>query len=100
MIRHKFNAVATEINGIRFGSRREARYYSDLLLAKKSGELLFFLRQAPLHLPGNVRYVVDFVEFWKNGEVRFVDCKGYATPMYKLKKTQAESVYPITILEA
>lgn len=98
-IGHKFQAIPTDLDGIRFASRREARYYQDLLLAQKSGDLLFFLRQTPFHLPGGVRYVCDFVEFWKNGEVHFVDCKGFITPTYRLKKKQVESLYPIKIIE-
>lgn len=100
MIRHKFNAVRTEVDGEKFASKKEARYYSELLLARQSGELLFFLRQVPLHLGGGVRYVCDFLEFWKNGEVRFVDTKGFRTSMYIAKKKLAEAKYPITILEA
>jgi uncharacterized protein DUF1064 len=98
-LRHKFNAVRTEVNGEKFSSKKEARYYEQLLLAKNSGELLFFLRQVPFHLVGGVRYVCDFAEFWRNGDVRFVDTKGFKTPMYILKKKQVEASYPIEILE-
>jgi Protein of unknown function (DUF1064) len=98
--RHKFNAIPTTIDGIRFGSKREAHYYATLKLAKSSGELLFFLRQIPFALPGNVTYRCDFAEFWKNGEVRFIDVKGMKTPMYILKKKQVEALYPVKILEA
>jgi hypothetical protein len=99
MVWHKFHAIPTVTDGIKFSSKREAAYYASLLLAKKSGDLLFFLRQVPFHLPGGVRYVCDFAEFWKTGEVRFVDIKGFKTPMYVLKKKQVESLYPITIIE-
>ena len=44
--------------------------------------------------------MVDFVEFWKNGEVRFVDVKGMRTPMYTVKKKLVEASYPIQIIEA
>lgn len=98
-LRHKFNAIPTEVDGIRFASKREARYFSQLQMARKSGELLFFLRQVPFHLPGGVRYVCDFAEFWKSGEVRFVDCKGFRTAGYKSKKRIVEATYPIKILE-
>ena len=98
-IRHKFNAQRTELDGIKFSSKREAQYYQELQFAVKSGDLLFFLRQVPLHLPGGVRYCIDFVEFWKNDEVRFVDTKGFRTPMYIAKKKMVEALYPIKILE-
>lgn len=97
---HKFHAKPTILDGIRFGSKKEAAYYQKLQLAKSSGQLLFFLRQVPIALPGGVTYRCDFQEFWANGEVRFVDVKGMKTPMYTLKKSQVEALYPFTIIEA
>ncbi len=98
-IRHKFNAIQTEVDGIKFSSKREAAYYGQLLLAQKSGDLIFFLRQVPFHLAGGVRYVCDFAEFWKDGSVRFVDTKGFKTQMYIAKRKMVEATYPITIIE-
>lgn len=97
--RHKYNAIRTEINGIKFPSKKEAAYYQQLLLAKKSGDLLFFLRQVPFHLDGGVKYLCDFMEFWKNGEIRFVDTKGVKTSMYIVKRKLVQAAYPIEILE-
>lgn len=97
--RHKFGNIPTRLDDITFQSKKESKYYQDLLLARRSGDLLFFLRQTPFHLPGGVRYVVDFVEFWKNGDVRFVDVKGFKTQTYLLKKKLVEATYPITITE-
>lgn len=96
-IKHKFNAKPTLNDGIRFDSKLEARYYNKLKVAQTSGDLLFFLRQVPLHLPGNVRYVVDFLEFWKDGEVKFSDVKGIETEAFKIKKKLAENIYPVTL---
>jgi len=96
-IKHKFNAKPTVNDGIRFDSKKEAAYYQKLKLLQKSGEVLFFLRQTPLHLPGNVKYVVDFQVFYANGEVEFIDVKGYITPTCTLKVKQVESLYPIEI---
>jgi len=96
-VKHKFGAVRTECDGIKFDSKIEARYYKKLKIAKESGELLFFLRQVPFHLPGGVRYVVDFVEFWADGEVKFTDVKGMETKDFIMKKKMVESLYPITI---
>jgi hypothetical protein len=97
--KHKFHAQPTECGGIRFPSKKEANYYGQLELAKKAGDLLFFLRQVPFHLPGGVRYVCDFLEFWKTGEVRFVDVKGFKTPGYIAKRKIVEATYPIKITE-
>lgn len=96
-VRHKFGAKPTLKDDIRFDSKLESRYYDKLKLFQKCGELLFFLRQVPLHLPGNTKYVVDFVEFWADGEVKFTDVKGVETKEFILKKKIVEELYPITI---
>lgn len=95
----KYRATATIIDGIKFGSKKEAAHYQQLKLAKKNGDLLFFLRQTPFHLPGNIVYRADFIEFWANGEIRIVDVKGFKTSLYILKKKQVEAIYPIIIDE-
>lgn len=99
MLKHKFGAIRTEIDGIKFDSKKEAKRYQELLYLQKTGEVLFFLRQTPFHLPGNVKYLCDFVVFWKNGDITFEDVKGIKTPMYSLKKKQVEALYPIEIKE-
>jgi hypothetical protein len=99
MTRHKFNAVKTERDGITFSSKKEARRYDELKLLEKAGEVIFFLRQIPFHLPGGVKYVCDFQVFWRDGSVTFEDTKGYKTDMYKAKKKQVEALYPIEIKE-
>ena len=97
-IGHKFGAVPTTQDGIRFDSKAEARYYGALKLRKRAGEVLFFLRQVPFHLPGNVRYVVDFQEFHADGSVHFVDVKGMVTKEFQTKKTMMEALYaPVKI---
>ncbi len=97
--RHKFYAIKTDVDGIRFDSKKEARYYQDLLLRKKCGNVLFWLRQVPFDLPGGVKYRVDFVEFMANGTIAFVDVKGHRTKEYIMKKKMVESLYPVKIEE-
>lgn len=95
--KNKYNAQHPRIDGIRFDSNLEARYYEKLKLLVKAGKLLFFLRQVPIGLPGNIKYRVDFLEFWPDGTYRFVDVKGIPTPMFIIKKKQVEELYPIEI---
>lgn len=98
MITHKYKAKPTTIDEIRFDSKAEARYYGHLKQRKELGEVVVFLRQVPLHLPGGVRYVVDFVVFEIDGTVRFVDVKGMDTPLSATKRKVAEAEYaPIKI---
>lgn len=105
-MRHKYGAKPTTIHGIRFDSKREARYYDELLLRQRAGEVLVFLRQTPFHLPGGVRYVCDFQEFHADGTVHFVDVKGwnekkqefYLTKDFIRNKKMVEDLYaPIQI---
>ena len=97
MIKHKFHATQTTRNGIKFQSKKEAQYYDMLLLRKKAGEVLFFLRQVPFDLGGGVTHRIDFMEFWSDGTVHIVEIKGYDTPTGKIKRKIVESLYPIEI---
>jgi len=94
---NKWNAVRTKVDNINFHSKKEARYYSELKLRQKAGEVIFFLRQTAIHLPGGVTYRVDFQEFHADGTVHFVDVKGKATPQFIDKKKIVEATYPIKI---
>lgn len=97
--KHKFNAIRTERDGYKFSSKKEGRYYDELKLRVRAGEVLFFLMQVPFHLPGGVVYRCDFVEFWSDGNVHVIDVKGFRTPQYKAKKKMVEAQYPIEIEE-
>ena len=92
---HKFNAVKTELDGIKFDSKKESAYYVDLKIRQKAGEIVFFLRQTPFHLPGGVTYRVDFTEFHADGTVHFIEVKGYDTPAQKSKRKIVEALYPV-----
>ena len=95
--KHKYNAKPTVVDGIRFDSQKEARYYSELKLRQQAGEILFFLRQVPIHLPGGTKLVIDFQEFHSDGTVHFVDVKGVMTDVFKIKKREVETQYPFEV---
>lgn len=97
MVYHKFKAQRSEADGISFPSKLERDYYHHLLLLKRAKEVLFFLRQVAIHLPGNTKYVCDFQVFYQNGEVEFVDVKGMITPLFIHKQKQVESLYPFRL---
>ena len=85
--RNKFNAVATEIDGIKFGSQHEARCYSNLKIREKSGEIVDLRTQVKFALfdPGSNcygewvgSYRADFV--WRVGDkIVVADAKSEAT---------------------
>jgi len=98
-VKHKFHAKQTELDGIKFASKKEAKRYENLKMLQKGGAVLFFLRQTPFHLPGGIKYIADFIVFWSDGNVTIEDCKGFKTQQYKTKKKMVESLYPIHIKE-
>jgi hypothetical protein len=105
----KYHAKKTTVDGISFSSKKEAAYYVKLKLDVASGKVKYFLRQVPLHLPGNIRYVVDFIVVYLTNIcepgyddaviVDYIDCKGFKTDVYKMKKKLVEATYPIKIIE-
>ena len=99
MIRHKFHAVRTERDGFKFHSKKEARFYDELKLAQEAGIVLFFIRQTPFHIPGNIKVVVDFVIFYTDGTVRIVDTKGMKTPQSQRNLKLVSAFYPVEIEE-
>ena len=93
----KYHAKPIVIDNIRFASQLEGRYYKKLKLRQLSGDIKYFLRQVPLHLPGKTKLVVDFLIFENNGDIRYVDTKGFMTQVAKIKIRQSEALYPIKI---
>ena len=98
-VKHKYRAVATETDGIKFSSKKEARYYNQLKLRQAAGEVVTFLRQVPFYLPGGVRYVCDFLEFRADGSTHFIDTKGMETASFKAKKRMVEQLFAPILIE-
>ena len=65
--------------------------------SQQAGEILCFLRQVPIHLPGGTKLVIDFQEFHSDGTVHFVDVKGVMTDVFKIKKREVETQYPFDV---
>jgi hypothetical protein len=93
-VRHKFHAKPVERDGIRFDSKLEARYYDQLKLRQAGGDVVGFLRQVPVHLPGGVVLRFDFLEFRADGTAIFVDTKGVETESFRAKIRQVRALYP------
>jgi hypothetical protein len=105
--RHKYGAIATTVDDIRFDSKAEARRYQELKLMEKGRLIRNLELQAAFPLVVNGvkigRYDCDF---------RYVDCvtgkmvvedvKSEFTaknPVYRLKKKLVEAIYGIVITE-
>lgn len=104
----KYAAIPTEVDGIRFASKKEARRYEELRDLQKYGEI------TNLDLQKNYALVVkdvkvgvyraDFV-YEQRGNLIVEDVKGYrckASPVYKLfllKKKLLKALYGIDVQE-
>ncbi len=86
-------------DGITFHSKAEMHYYRQLQMSQEQGFVKFFLRQVRIDLPGNTKYVIDFVVFYPSGNVQWVDVKGAKTAAYIKAKKQVEALYPFKITE-
>src|SRR6266849_8054718 len=108
----KYGNLPTEADGIQFQSKLEAKYYVELVLRHKAGEVLYFLRQVPFHLPGGVIYRVDFLvvvppytgAFQSRSNydpeavvIEYVDCKGVDTQDSKNKIKMVQAMYGVSI---
>lgn len=96
-IRHKFNAKRVKFEHENFDSTLEFQFKLHLDLLIKTGEVLFYLRQVPLRLPGGTKYIADFLVFYVNDDVKFIDVKGVETDTFKIKKREIEAIYPFEI---
>jgi hypothetical protein len=94
---NKFKNKPVMDNGKRFSSKLEHAYKNYLELLKSQGKVLFYLMQVPIDIIGGTKYILDFLVFYENGDVKFIDTKGVETPTFKLKKKQVEALYPFTI---
>jgi hypothetical protein len=95
--KHKYHAIATEVDNQKFTSKLEASYFKYLQLLVKAGEVVFFLRQVPFHLKCGAKYVCDFQVFYTDGRIEFIDPKGVLTQEFSLKKKMVECEYPVVI---
>ena len=95
----KYNNHPTTVDGIRFDSKKEARYYEQLKIRIAAGEVGYFHMQVPIRLPGGTKYVVDFLVFFTDPArpPEYVDVKGVQTKLFRVKKREIEHHYPIQI---
>lgn len=95
---HKYGAKRTEVDGISFASRKEARRYSELKLLERAGKIENLRRQVRFALVQTVVYIADF-QYVENGEVVVEDVKGYRTAEYKKKRRLMIEQHGIEIKE-
>jgi len=110
-MRNKFNAKKVVIDGIKFDSIKEGRYYKSLLIQKKavnpSDRVVDIQTQVRYDIDVNGKrigfYKLDFHVTYANGRIEYVDVKGLkkgsAYQIFRLKKKLVEAIYNISIKE-
>ena len=98
----KYRAVPTEVDGVRFASKKEAKRYQELKLLERAGKIRDLQLQPRYPITLNdikiCTYVGDFQ--YREGD-RFVleDVKGVKTDTYRIKKKLVLAVYGLEIQE-
>ena len=103
MTKHKYNAVAIEVDGIRFASKAEARRYQELMILQRAGviaDLVLqpkFLLQPAFVYAGKkeraINYVGDF-SFVEDDKIIVEEVKGFVMPTWLLKRKLFLYKYP------
>ena len=105
---NKYSAIKTEINGIIFDSKAEARRYSDLVLLQRAGKISGLTLQVPFELaPGlrllgdkrarpAIRIIVDF-SYIEEGKQVFEDTKGFDTPLGRAKRHFLKHIHNVDV---
>jgi hypothetical protein len=90
----KYRAEKTVVDGHRFDSKLEANYYCELKLLERMGEVTNIELQPKFELHGGIRYIADFRVTYADGHEEIVDCKGFKTAVYRMKKKLFAEKYP------
>lgn len=102
--RAKYGAVPTDIDGIRFASKKEARRYLDLSVLMRAGAIKELELQPRYRIMVCDVFICDYFADFQyvdlvTGEFVVEDVKGMKTDVYKLKKRLVEASYPVSIRE-
>jgi hypothetical protein len=98
---HKYRAKPTEVDGIKFASKKEAHRYKELQLLQRAGKIAGLRKQVAFPIVINTRYIADFVYLDLQTGLEIVeDVKGYRTGVYKQKKKLMLQQHGIEIKES
>lgn len=100
--RSKYGNIRTEVDGIKFHSRKEAARYEVLRDMNAAGLISDLRLQVSYQITVNgakvCRYIADFV-YTQNGVSIVEDVKGRITDVYRLKKKLMKACLDIDIYE-
>ena len=100
---NKYKNRKTKVDNIVFASAKESRRYLELKLLQKAGEISDLELQPSFRIEINgdliCTYKGDFFYRDKQGLPVTEDCKGFLTPIYRLKKKLVKAVLGVEIRE-
>jgi hypothetical protein len=103
--RSKYNAIKTEVDGIVFDSKKEAKRWTELRLLERAGQIHNLERQHRVDVKYNgillFWWKADFV-FFEDGKRIYEDVKSPMTaalPVYRLKKRILKAMLNIDVRE-
>lgn len=92
-----YNTAKVKWGGQQFDSKFESQYAQELDLRKKAGDIKDYETQKTLGLYFNeywiCDYKMDFIIKHNDGTEEFVETKGWATPIFRLKWKVLEAIY-------
>ena len=94
---HKYGARAAVVDGIRFPSIAEAKFYERSKERQAIGEIFYFTLWPVFVLPGGIRVRFDQQIIYPNNGIDYYDVKGVITPQFKKNKRLVEHFWPIKI---
>lgn len=107
MTKSKYNAKRVEVDGIKFASIAEAKYYEQLKWLKHANQIKGFTLQPRFLLQEaykkngktvrKIEYVADFEIHNLDGSIEIIDVKGHETKEFLLKKKMFEFRYAHTL---
>lgn len=107
---HKYRAVKTEVDGVIFDSKKEAKRYQELMLLKRAGEVTEvqlqpeyilmpkFRHKATGEAVRAIKYKADFLVTYADGHQEIEDVKGMRTEIYSMKRKLFMHKYPELII--
>ena len=99
---NKYSAIKTEVDGIIFDSKREAKRYQELRILQRKGMI------TDLHLKVKREFIVNRIkvgsytsdfEYEEDGSHIVEDCKGYRHRDYIWRKKMMRALFSIEIRE-
>jgi len=104
----KYRNIKTEIDGIKFDSKKEGKRYKELLILEQAKVIQDLRLQVPYQLiqPMKINgqhqrailYIADFV-YKQDGKEIIEDVKGMRTDVYRIKRRLMKQVHGIEINE-